>query len=199
MFEWVLSVMARAGYGGLAFLMLAENVFPPIPSEVVMPLAGFLSARGDFWLPWAILAGLVGTVLGALFWYWVGMAIGTARLRRVTERHGRWLTLSPTDVEKAEIYFRERGLMAVFAGRMLPGLRTLISVPAGMARMPMGPFLLATTAGSLIWIGGLAILGYILESQYDRIHAWLDPAIWVVVGAVAGVYFWRLFRQESRR
>ncbi|MEM9797191.1 MAG: DedA family protein [Pseudomonadota bacterium] len=196
MFEWVLSVMAAGGYFGIASLMLIENVFPPIPSEVVMPLAGFLAADGTFTLPLVILVGTFGSVLGATFWYWVGLKIGEHRLRAFAARHGRWLTISERDVDASAAWFRRYGIWAVFLGRMLPGLRTLISVPAGVARMPLGPFLLYTTMGSLVWIGGLAVLGYVLQSQYDRIAQWMDPATWVVIGAVVGIYVWRLLRQS---
>ncbi|PWJ17433.1 DedA family protein [Jannaschia seohaensis] len=198
MFDWILSVMSQAGYAGLAFLMLIENVFPPIPSEVVVPLGGFLAARGSFSLPLVIIVATAGSVAGATFWYWVGIVVGEARLRAFAARYGRWLTISPGDVDRASAWFREKGAWAVLVGRMMPGFRTLISVPAGVARMPLGPFLIYTTAGSLVWIGGLAILGYVLESQYERVGDWIDPASWIVLGAVVGIYLWRLFRQEVR-
>jgi membrane protein DedA with SNARE-associated domain len=199
MFDWILSVMSQTGYLGLAFLMLAENVFPPIPSELVVPLAGFLAARGTFSLPLVIVVATAGSVAGATFWYWVGLAVGEHRLRQFAARHGRWLTISPSDVDRASDWFRRKGAWAVLIGRMLPGLRTLISVPAGVARMPLGRFLVYSTLGSLVWIGALAILGYVLESQYDRVADWIDPATWAVLGSVVGIYLWRLFRQELRR
>ena len=199
MFDWILSVMSQAGYLGLAFLMLAENVFPPIPSELIMPLGGFLAARGDMTLWVVIAAGTAGSVLGATFWYWVGLALGERRLRAFARDHGRWLTISAEDVDRAADWFRRHGGWAVFFGRMMPGLRTLISVPAGVARMPLGAFLLSTTAGSVFWIGGLALLGFALQQQYDRVAGWLDPASWVVVGSLLAVYVWRLIRQEARR
>jgi membrane protein DedA with SNARE-associated domain len=198
-FDWILSVMSAAGYLGLAFLMLVENVFPPIPSEVVMPLGGFLAARGELSIVGVVLAGTIGSVAGATFWYWIGIAVGEKRLRVLAARHGRWFTVAPEDIDRAADWFRRHGAMAVFFGRMMPGLRTLISVPAGVARMPLLPFLAYTTAGSLLWIGALAWLGYVLESQYDRVAAWLDPATWVIIGAIVAAYVWRLVRQEVRR
>ncbi|MFO6465310.1 DedA family protein [Jannaschia sp. KMU-145] len=198
MFEWILSVMAAGGYPGLAFLMALENVFPPIPSEVVVPLAGFLAAEGTLSLVPVILVATAGSVAGATFWYWIGLRIGEARLRAFAARHGRWLTISARDVDAAADWFRRKGRWAVFLGRMMPGLRTLISVPAGVARMPLLPFLVWSTLGSLVWIGGLALIGYVLQSQYDRVAAWIDPATWVVIGATVGIYLWRLVRQEWR-
>ncbi|MEL7183543.1 MAG: DedA family protein [Pseudomonadota bacterium] len=176
--------------------MIAENVFPPIPSEVVVPLGGFLAARGTFTLSLVILVATAGSVIGATFWYWVGLRVGEHRLRRLSERYGKWLTLMPEEVDRSADWFRRNGGWAVFFGRMLPGSRTLISVPAGVARMPLLPFLIYTTAGSLVWIGGLALLGFWLEAQYDRIGPWLDPLTWVVVCSVIGAYLWRLLRRR---
>lgn len=198
MFEWIVSTMGEAGYAGVAFLMFIENVFPPIPSEIVMPLAGFLSARGAFWLPLAIAVGTFGSVAGATFWYWVGHRVGPVRLRAFAEKHGRWLTISGGDVDAASLWFHRNGAWAVLVGRFLPGLRTLISVPAGIARMPLGRFLLYTTLGSLVWTTGLATLGYLLESQYDRVQGWIDPVGTAMLAALVTGYLWRLLRQARR-
>lgn len=195
MFDWIVAAMAQGGYLALGALMFLENLFPPIPSEVVMPLGGFLSAQGTFTFPLVILVGTFGSVLGATFWYWVGLRLGADRLRRFADRHGRWLTISPQDVDRANAWFQRHGAAAVFVGRFLPGLRTLISVPAGIARMPIGPFLLYTTAGSVIWIGLLAWLGRVLEANYDRVAGWLDPLSWIVIGVFVAAYLWRLLRQ----
>ncbi len=195
MFEWITGVMAAGGYLAVAGLMLLENIFPPIPSEVVMPLAGFLAATGELSFLGVLVAGTVGSVAGATFWYWIGLKLGEDRLRRFTERHGRWLTISPEEVDRASDWFRRHGAWAILIGRILPGLRTLISVPAGVARMPLLPFLFYTTLGSVVWIAGLTVLGYLLEAQYERVAGWLDPVSWVVVGALVAVYVWRLVRQ----
>ena len=195
MFEWITGAMAAGGYLAVAGLMLLENIFPPIPSEVVMPLAGFLAATGELSFLGVLVAGTVGSVAGATFWYWIGLKLGEDRLRRFTERHGRWLTISPEEVDRASDWFRRHGAWAILIGRILPGLRTLISVPAGVARMPLLPFLFYTTLGSVVWIAGLTVLGYLLEAQYERVAGWLDPVSWIVVGALVAVYVWRLVRQ----
>ena len=197
MFEWIAAAMSQGGYLGVAFLMFIENVFPPIPSEVVMPLAGFLAARGQFMLPIVILVGTFGSVLGATFWYWVGFRIGPVRLRNFAERHGRWLTMSASDVDAATLWFQRHGGLAVLIGRFLPGVRTLISVPAGVARMPLGRFLVYTTLGSLVWIGGLAALGYVLQSQYEKVSGWIDPVGTAVLIGAVGIYLWRFIRQSG--
>lgn len=194
-----MGAMAWAGYLGVAGLMLLENVFPPIPSEVVMPLAGYLATRGTMTFAGVVLAGTVGSVLGALLWYWIGLRIGAARLKRLAARHGRWLTIAPEDVDAASAWFARHGPAAVFLGRMVPGVRTLISVPAGVARMPLAPFLLYTTAGSLLWSGGLAALGWWLGAQHERVQGWIEPVSWAVVAAILGAYLWRLARHGARR
>ncbi|SDY32651.1 membrane protein DedA, SNARE-associated domain [Jannaschia faecimaris] len=198
MFEWITDMMAAGGYLGLAFLMLIENVFPPIPSEIVMSLGGFLSAEGRFSLPLVIVFGTIGSVAGATFWYYIGLWVGIDRLRDWADRHGRWLTLSGRDVDAVNAWFKKQGHWGVLIGRFLPGFRTLISVPAGVARMPLMRFLVYSTLGSLVWIGGLAIFGFILQSQYARIAGWIDPIGWVTLGAVVGIYIWRLIRQPRR-
>lgn len=199
MFEMITAWMSGFGHVGVAALMFAENVFPPIPSELVMPLAGYLSADGQLWLPAAILAGTIGSVLGALFWYYIGVWIGEERLQRFAARHGAWLTISPKEVDGAGSWFRQYGWRAVFFGRMVPGVRTLISVPAGVARMPLGPFLIFTTLGSFVWTGLLAGAGFLLQGQYDAVAVWIDPVSTVVIVSVIGVYLYRLVRQFLRR
>lgn len=199
MFEWIASLLARGGYLAFGWLMLIETVFPPIPSEVLVPLAGFLAAQGDFNIIAVVIVGTLGSTLGALFWYWVGWRVGERRLRRFAARHGKWLTMTPEDVDRTGEWFRRRGIWAVFVARMLPGPRSMISVPAGMAHMAMIPFLLATTLGTALWVGFLAVLGYVLRSQYDRVQNWLDPILYVMIAAGLGYYVWRLLRQRSAR
>lgn len=199
LFELITTWMSNMGHFGVAALMLLENVFPPIPSELVMPLAGFLSAEGTLWLPITILAGTAGSVIGALLWYYIGIWIGEARLRKYSERHGAWLTISPREVDAASAWFRTYGWKAVFFGRMIPGVRTLISVPAGMAGMPLRPFLIFTTLGSLIWTGLLAVAGFLLQSQYERVASWINPVSTVVVVLLISVYLFRLALQLINR
>ena len=199
MFDWIVALVTGGGYLSIAALMLLENVFPPIPSELVMPLAGFSAARGDLTLWGVIVAGTVGSVAGALLWYWIGLKLGEARLKRWANRHGRWLTIDAETIETASGWFRRHGGAAVFFGRMIPGVRTFISVPAGVAGMPMLPFLAFTTIGSALWTALLAVAGYLLESQYERVAGWLDPVSWVVVGLIVAAYLWRLIQGKGRR
>ena len=198
MFEWVLSVIESWGYPGIFFLMLAENVFPPIPSEVIMPLAGYLSASGQlsFWP--TVLVGTLGSVLGTSLWYVVGAGIGAARLKRWAARHGRWLPLSPSDIDRAQAWFDRYGGLAVLTGRMAPVVRTLISVPAGVARMPWLRFLGYTALGSLLWTLLLTGAGLLLEANYHRVADVIDPLSTLVVVTVVVVYLYRVVTWTPR-
>ena len=177
---------------GLALLMLLENVFPPIPSELIMPLAGFNAARGGTPLWLAILAGGLGSLAGAYMWYWVGRAFGRLRLRALIARHGRWLTLSVADVDRAQAWFDRHGAIAVLLGRLLPTIRTLISVPAGLAQMPFGRFLAWSAVGTFAWTTLLGLAGYLLEAGYARVEAWVNPVSTAIVAGIVAVYLWRV-------
>ncbi|MDT1061694.1 DedA family protein [Paracoccus sp. CPCC 101403] len=193
MFDWVVSTIDSWGYLGVLLLMLAENVFPPIPSEIIMPLAGFLAGRGDLSLGLTILMGTIGSVLGTLMWYLIAMWIGEARLRHFAARHGRWLTMSPSDIDTAQGWFDRHGAAAVFFGRMLPTIRTLISVPAGISHLPFWKFLIYTTFGSAIWTGGLTVAGLLLHENYALVGDYVDPVSKLIVLVVVVIYLYRVF------
>lgn len=194
MFDWVVSTIESCGYVGVFALMVAENIFPPIPSEVIMPLAGFLAGAGKLSLALTILVGTLGSVLGTLMWYYIGLWFGEARLKRFAARHGRLLTLSPSDIDAAHDWFQRHGTMAVFFGRMIPAIRTLISVPAGLARMPLWKFLAYTTVGSALWTGVLTFAGLLLHENYALVGHYIDPLSKLVVVVVVAVYLWRVIR-----
>jgi len=199
LFDWVTSFVEGWGYLGIALLMLAENVFPPIPSEVVMPLAGFTAAEGDLNLFLVMLAGSVGSLAGAFFWYYVGKLVGCDGLKRFTRRHGRWLTLSTKEIDKADRWFDRHGGKAVLVGRLVPAVRTLISVPAGIAEMPRRTFLLYSAVGTVAWTAFLAVCGFLLESRYDAVAAYVNPVSNVVVGIMVAWYLYRVvtWRRED--
>lgn len=197
MLDWITGFQ-KMGTLGIALLMFAENVFPPIPSELIMPLAGFSAARGEGNLLIVIIAGSTGSLLGALLWYYIGQKIGAERLERWAIKHGRWLTLSPKEVEQSCAWFNRHGGKAVFLGRLIPAVRTLISVPAGIAGMPLGSFLLYSTAGTILWTALLATAGYFLESQYDKVAHWIEPVSNVVIGLIVVGYFYRVVRFRRR-
>lgn len=197
MFDWIIGVVRQIGVLGVGLLMLAENVFPPLPSELIMPLAGFAAARHELPFWGAVAAGTAGSLAGAVGWYLVGRHVGERRLRAWIDRHGRWLTLSCDDVDSAERWFRRHGGLAVFAGRLVPGVRTFISVPAGFAAMPAGPFVFYSALGTGLWTAGLAFAGRLLGAQYARVAGVLEPVTWAIVGAVLVVYVARLLRWRA--
>ncbi|MGE0257235.1 MAG: DedA family protein [Alphaproteobacteria bacterium] len=200
MFDWIIGFIERTGYFGIAAMMLAENVFPPIPSELIMPLAGFTAARGELSIVGAVLVGSVGSVLGSTLWYFIGYWLGGERLRRVAARHGRWLTVTPDDIDAACAWFDRHGGKAVLIGRLVPAVRTLISVPAGIAKMPLLPFLVYSGIGTLVWTALLGAAGFYLETQYRLVGDLLDPVADVVIGILAVWYIYRVvtFGNKSR-
>ncbi|MFN9630711.1 MAG: DedA family protein [Cyanobacteriota bacterium] len=169
-----------AGYGAIFAAMFLENLFPPIPSEVIMPLGGFYVHQGKLSLIPVVLAGLLGTVLGALPWYGIGRLVNEDRIEQWLARHGRWIGISPQELHRSRTWFNRHGTALVFWGRLIPGIRTLISVPAGIEMMPLAPFLAWTTAGSLIWTLLLTVAGLLLGEGYSRVEFWIEPVAKVV-------------------
>jgi membrane protein DedA with SNARE-associated domain len=199
MIEWVTGIVAAGGWPGVMALMFLENLFPPIPSEVIMPLAGFAAARGQMSLPLALIAGVVGTLLGNAVWYELARAIGADRIRPMVGRYGRWFAVGEDDLRKAEATLAKYGPVALSFGRLLPGIRTLISIPAGLIRIPRPVFYLYTSLGTAVWITFLTMAGYLLEDQYDRIEGWLEPLAYVVVGGFIATYVWHIWSTRVRR
>jgi membrane protein DedA with SNARE-associated domain len=196
--EWVTSVVETLGYGGVAFLVALENVFPPIPSEVVLPLAGFVSATGDASLVGMIIAATVGSMVGAFILYGVSAAIGPVRLRVLVVRYGRWFGLDEADVDKAEGWFDHRANLAVLLCRCVPLMRSLISIPAGFRRMPIAPFAVYTLIGSLVWNIVLVGAGYLLGEQWEKVGAPLELFQKAVLVAIAIVLVWFVWRRIIR-
>ena len=204
MFEWITRVIERLGYAGIALLTFLENVFPPVPSEIVIPLAGFVSARGAFDLWLVIIVASVGSLAGATVWYVAGRRIGEKRLRAWVERHGKWLTLSTRDVDRAEAWFQRHGGAAVFIGRLIPGVRTFVSLPAGFSAMPVVPFLAYSAVGTALWTAALAYAGVILQANFTRVSQYVDIVVNLLFGAMAlmlvrrYVHCWRRNRTDER-
>jgi membrane protein DedA with SNARE-associated domain len=163
------------GYGMLALAMLLENVVPPIPSELILPLGGFLVQQGKLRMLPVVLACLLGTVLGAWLWYGIGRLINEERLELWIARHGGWLGVRPESLASSRAWFARHGAALVFWGRMVPGVRTLVSVPAGIELMPQLPFLAWTTAGSLLWVVALTGAGRALGAGYGEVLDWMGP------------------------
>lgn len=199
--QWITETMTSLGYFGIAFLMFMENLFPPIPSELIMPLAGFTIAQGKMGFLPAIAAGVIGTVVGALPWYYIGFWVGEENIRRLADRYGRWITVSGKDIDQANGWFTRHGITAVLFCRLVPGIRTLISLPAGLNRMPLLPFLVYTTIGTTLWVGFLTGAGYGLGNNYKQIELYLDPLSKVSLG-ILGLLFilwiiWHYYQQKK--
>lgn len=191
MSDWIISFLGHTGYGGVVVLMALENVFPPIPSELIMPFPGYAAARGDLNLWGALAAGTAGSLLGNLPWYVMARAMGVQRFQSLVRRYGRWLTVSGGDVRKACRWFEAYGYAAVVMGRLVPGIRTLISVPAGFVALPFLPFLVFSVIGSFIWNALLSFAGYYLADHYARASQVVGVFSNVVVGVLLAVYIYR--------
>jgi membrane protein DedA with SNARE-associated domain len=192
--QLILAWIAWGGYLGIFLLMALENIVPPIQSEVIMGLGGMAVARGHMELWTLVAVGTVGTVAGNWFWYWLGDTIGYQRLRPFVERHGRWLTLTWTDVERVHHFFASHGQWIVFVFRFLPVGRTIISLPAGMTHMPRWRFLLWTAAGAAIWNTVLAGAGLYLGANFRELDRFVGPVAVAIGVAMTGWYLWRVVR-----
>ncbi len=192
MLDWSANTIADMGYLGITLLMFLENIFPPIPSEIVMPLAGFVAARGDLNLAGVTIAGMLGSVLGALPWYFASRLLGEKRLKAWADRHGRWLTVTSSELDKALDWFLQHGGKMVFFGRLVPTIRSLISVPAGFTCMRLPRFLIYSIAGTLLWSGLLAWAGYLLQSHYYKVADYLGPISTAILVGIVLIYFYRV-------
>lgn len=181
--DWVVEVMRTLGAPGVGLATALETVFPPVPSEVVLPLAGYTASQGHYGLVAAIVCATVGSLVGALVLYLLGALWGAERLCATAERIP---LLHASDVERAIGWFRRHGRSAIFLGRLVPGVRSFISIPAGIDRMPMAQFVLYTTAGSLVWNAALIVAGYELGAQWHRVEGYVGEAS-VVIYVVLGV------------
>jgi membrane protein DedA with SNARE-associated domain len=191
MSDWVIRLIEQSGYLGVAFLMFLETVFPPIPSEVIMPIAGLAAANGPMTLWGVIASGTTGAMFGNIFWYLVARVIGI-------EQHGRWLTVDWYDVEKAERLFGRFGSILVGVGRMMPTIRSVISIPAGLLHMRLKSFLIWSTIGTAGWSSALAIAGYMLGRRFGEIETILGPLSSAIIGLMVLFYLWRQLTWRKR-
>lgn len=197
--EWVTSVIETLGYPGVTVLVALENIFPPIPSEVILPLAGFLAGQGRFSLLLVLVAATLGSLIGALALYGIGAIIGQTRVHRLFEQYGHWALLTPQDLTKAEDWFHQYGSVAVLIGRVVPIVRSLVSIPAGYQRMPLGQFLLLTGLGSLVWNGALVSLGWLLGENWHSVEEYIGWFQYVIIAVVAFLvlrFVWQRLRER---
>jgi membrane protein DedA with SNARE-associated domain len=190
--DWVIRLVDWGGYAGVFLLSLLETIVFPLPSEVILPVAGMRAANGPLGLPGVILAATAGSMTGNAIWYFAARSIGLDRLRVFIERHGRWLALDWRDVERVQALFQRFGAGIVLVGRMLPVIRTFVSIPAGVARMSPARFLIWSTIGTFLFAAALAGAGFAAGTQFHRVDEIAGP---VSSAFVAGILVWYLLRQ----
>jgi membrane protein DedA with SNARE-associated domain len=185
---WVQDVIEQLGYLGVALLVVLENVFPPIPSEIVLPFAGFVAQRGSDSVVLMILAATVGSVIGALIMYWIAAVIGDERLHAFTRRFGKWVQIREADLTRAEEWFDRHAVSAVLVGRCVPLIRSVVSIPAGFRRMKLVPYIAYTFLGSLVWNIALVGAGAILGENWERVEPVVATFQWIVIVVIlAGI------------
>ena len=180
------------GYLGIFLLMVLENVIPPVPSELIMSVAGIAAGQGKMDFALLVLIGTLGCALGNLFWFEIGRRLGYERLEPFVRRHGRWLTLDWEDVNRLVRFFRRRGHWVVFAFRFLPFGRTMVSLPAGMAAMPRWKFFTWTFAGAAIWNFVLAQAGIILGTEFRELDRYVGPVAVATTAVIVVAYLYRV-------
>ena len=179
--SWIVQTVGAWGYPGIIIMMFLESSFFPFPSEVVVPPAGYLAARGEMSLTLVILAGIAGSLLGALFNYWLAVTWG----RPFFEKYGRYFLVSQQSLDKADQFFADHGHISTFVGRLLPGIRQYISLPAGIARMNLALFALFTGLGAGIWVVVLAVVGYTIGNNQELVSQYLHQVLLVLMGCLA--------------
>ena len=193
MSDWVIRLIEQSGYLGVGFLMFLETIFPPIPSEVIMPVAGVAAGQGKLSYALVVASGTTGAMLGNIIWYLAARALGITRLEPIVRRFGRWITITWPELLRAEKWFRKNGTLFVSLGRLLPTVRSLVSVPAGLLKMRFRTFFIASTIGTAAWTALLAGAGYKLGEQYHDIDKIIGPLSNAILVLLAIIYVYRLW------
>ena len=193
---WAKDFVESAGYVGVFLMVVLENVFPPIPSEAILPLAGFLAGEGRFWLPAVILAATMGAVAGALILYYAAYWFGEARLRWLIRKYGKWFAVSERDLDSANAWFDHHGYKAVVLCRMVPIVRSLVSLPAGLRRMNLVPFIAYTAIGSGLWNSLLIVAGWWLGDNWEDVSHLVDYLDYPMYVAIIGALAWFIWKKK---
>ena len=199
MTDWIISIMEQLGYFGIALLMFLDNVFPPIPSEVIMPSAGFAASKGQLLLSGVIIAGSIGSLVAAALLYWVGRKIPNQNIFNWVDRYGKYLFIKSEDVKKALDWFEKYGHRVVFFGRMVPAVRSLISIPAGMSHMPFWKFMLYSSVGSIIWTTFLACVGYYFGNNIELMQQIFSRVGYVIITIVLILVAYFFYKKSKAR
>lgn len=199
MTDWIIQTISDLGYLGIFLVMLAESIFPPIPSELIIPFAGFAAANGTLNFFGVLAAATIGAVTGMLPWYFAGRLFGLERVKLLADRFGRFMAMNADEIDLAVGWFTRFGPVIVLFGRLIPLIRTLISIPAGLSRMSLPVFLLASGTGALVWNLFLTSAGYILHEHYEIIEVVLDPLSYAVLALVVALYLYRVITWKPAR
>ncbi|WP_180080665.1 DedA family protein [Acinetobacter sp. YH12201] len=197
--EWIISIMEQLGYLGIALLMFLDNVFPPIPSEIIMPSAGYSASQGQLTLFGVIISGCFGSLLAAALLYWIGYKFNHDSIFHFVDHYGRYMFIKSSDVKKSLDWFEHYGHRIVFFGRMIPAVRSLISIPAGMSRMPFWKFMFYSGLGTIIWTTFLACVGfYFGENQplMQQIFSQVSHSIILIILVIVAIL---LYRRQLRK
>lgn len=197
--EWIISIMEQLGYLGIALLMFLDNVFPPIPSEIIMPSAGYSASQGELLFVGVVIAGCFGSLLAAALLYWIGYKFEHDTIFRFVDRYGKYLFLKSADVKKSLDWFEKYGHRIVFAGRMIPAVRSLISIPAGMSRMPFWKFMFYSSLGTIIWTTFLAAVGFYFGENQALMQKIFSQVGYVIIAIVIAIIGWILYRRYMRK
>ena len=199
MSDWVVRLIEQSGYLGVGFLMFLETIFPPIPSEVIMPVAGVAAAQGKLGFIPVVLSGTAGAMLGNTVWYLAARALGVDRLKPVIRDYGRWLTISWPEVQQAQRWFGLHGMAFVLLGRLVPTIRSLVSIPAGLLKLRFKTFFFASLIGTGIWTAILAGAGYKLQENVAEVGQMIGPASNAILIVLGAGYLWRLWTHRNQR
>ncbi|RIU94580.1 DedA family protein [Oceanobacillus picturae] len=199
--NWITNIMEQFGYLGILLMMALENLFPPIPSEIVLPFGGFLTTYTNMTVWGVVIAATIGSLLGAVILYWIGTLLDVDRLERIIKRWGRIARIKVEDVHKADAWFDKYGYWTVLIGRMVPVVRSLISIPAGMSNMRFGLFMLFTVIGTLIWNSILITVGVILGESWHDITSFMDlysDIVYFFLAVIFVILLYLYFRKKRQ-
>lgn len=191
--------MEQLGYLGIALLMFLDNVIPPIPSEIIMPSAGYAASQGELVLVGVIIAGCIGSLTAAALLYWIGYQFNHDAIFRFTDRYGKYLFIKSEDIQKSLLWFEKYGHRIVFFGRMVPAVRSLISIPAGMSRMPFWKFMFYSALGTIIWTTFLACIGFYFGENQALMHEIFSRVGYVIITIVVLVLLWHCYRKLKNK
>ena len=197
--EWIISIMEQLGYWGIALLMFLDNIFPPIPSEIIMPSAGYSASQGQLLLVGVIIAGCIGSLLAAAILYWIGYKFNHDSIFRFVDRYGKYLFIKSPDVKKSLDWFEQYGHRIVFFGRMIPAVRSLISIPAGMSHMPFWKFMFFSSLGTTIWTTFLACVGFYFGENQALMQNIFSQVSHFIIIIVIAIIIWILYRRHKRK